>query len=189
MGKVKAVKSAQHHTVQINQFLGADLTNHPSSISPYRSPHCPNIIRQSAGKVRKWIGWHTVSQYSGRINGFHIFGDTSGDKLLIHAGDKLYCDGTLVYDGLADRRSTSRQLNGKLIIADGKKLLMYHKDGDSYKCAPVEDSAYVPTVSVSRSPLGEGIDFQPVAGIHFCYCTFRLLPRNGRTCTDSEHSQ
>lgn len=162
MGKVTAIKGRQGYAVEISQFLGADLTNQPSYISPYRSPHCPNIIRQSSGKVCKWIGWHTVKQYEGRINGFHTFSAPEGDRLLIHAGDKLYCEDSVVYEGMADEISVSRQLNGRLIIADGKKLLMYHKDGDTYKCAPVEEGAFVPTIVISRTPQGGGTAYQPI---------------------------
>lgn len=63
---------------------------------------------------------------------------------------------------MADARSMARQLAGKLIIADGKKLLMYYKDGDTYKCEPVEDGAFVPTIVISRTPAGGGETYQPI---------------------------
>ena len=162
MGKVSAPKALTPSVININTFLGADLTSDPSYASISRSPDCPNIIRESAGKVRKWIGWHTVRQYEGQINGFHTYSDEGGDRLLIHAGTKLYYGDTEIYSGMADGRSNSRQLAGKLIIADGKKLLMYYKDGDTYKCEPVENSAFVPTIVISRSPAGGGTTYQPV---------------------------
>lgn len=162
MGKVSAPKALTPSVININTFLGADLTSDPSYASISRSPDCPNIIRESAGKVRKWIGWHTVRQYDGAINGFHTYSDEGGDRLLIHAGTKLYYGDTEIYSGMADGRSNSRQLAGKLIIADGKKLLMYYKDGDTYKCEPVENSAFVPTIVISRSPAGGGTTYQPV---------------------------
>ena len=162
MGKLAIPKSPATLSVNIGQFLGADLTNAPSYISPYRSPACPNMIRESAGKVRKWIGWQTEKQYSGRINGFHIYNGEDGDRMLTHAGTKLYYGDSEIYSGMADERSASRQLNGKLIIADGKKLLMYYKDGDTYKCEPVENKAFVPTVVISREPAGGGTTYQPI---------------------------
>lgn len=162
MGKISAPKALTPSVININTFLGADLTSDPSYASISRSPDCPNIIRESAGKVRKWIGWHTVRQYDGQINGFHTYSDENGDRLLIHAGTKLYYGDTEIYSGMADGRSNSRQLAGKLIIADGKKLLMYYKDGDTYKCEPVENSAFVPTIVISRSPAGGGTTYQPV---------------------------
>lgn len=162
MGKVASVKNYVPSMVDIQTFLGADLTNDPSYISMSRSPDCPNIIRESAGKVRKWIGWHTVKQYDRQINGFHIYSDRDGDRLLIHAGDKLYYGDEVVYSGMADGRSMASQLAGKLIIADGKQLLMYYKDGDTYKCEPVSEGAFVPTIVISRAPEGGGTTYQPV---------------------------
>ena len=162
MGRIAPLKNTAPSTVDIATFLGADLTDNPSYISISRSPDCPNIIRESAGKVRKWIGWHTKKQYQGAINGFHIFTDENGEKLLTHAGEKLYCDDVEIYSDMADERSTSRQLGGKLIIADGKKLLMFYKDGSEYKCEAVEDKAFVPTVVISRTPAGGGTTYQPV---------------------------
>jgi len=162
MGRVTGPKPLSTLAVKIDTFLGADLTSDPSYTSINRSPDCPNMIRESAGKVRKWIGWHTVKQYDGQINGFHTFSDESGDRQLVHAGTKLYCGDDVVYSGMADSRSMSRQLAGKLIIADGKKLLMYYKDGDTYKCEPVENRAFVPTVVISRAPSGGGTAYQPV---------------------------
>jgi len=162
MGKVKPIQGPAVSTVSIHQFLGADLTNAPGYVSTFRSPDCPNMIRESRGKIRKWIGWHTVKQYDGQINGFHIFTDEYGDRLLIHAGTKLYYEDTVVYEGMANSRSISRQLAGKLIIADGKKLLMYHKEGSAYKCETVESKAFIPTITISRSPSGGGTSYQPV---------------------------
>ncbi len=162
MGKVQGFRPPEVCALTIHQFLGADLTNEPSYISPYRSPDCPNMIRESAGKVRKWIGWHTVKQYEGRINGFHTFSARAGDKLLVHAGDKLYLDDQVLYEGMADARSTSKQLGGKLVIADGKKLLICYKEGDIYRCQRAESLAFVPLVVISRSPAGGGTTYQPV---------------------------
>lgn len=162
MGKVAGIQGRKMSSVSITQFRGADLTSEPSYIVSSRSPNCQNMIRESAGKVRKWIGWQTEKQYSGRINGFHLFSSEDGDRMLTHAGTKLYYGDTEIYSGMADARSTSRQLNGKLIIADGKKLLMYYKDGDTYKCEPVENKAFVPTIVISRSPAGGGTTYQPI---------------------------
>lgn len=162
MGKVAGIQGQKVSAVSITEFRGADLTSEPSYIAASRSPDCQNMIRESAGKVRKWIGWHTVKQYDGAVNGFHTYSDEGGDRLLVHAGTKLYCGDEVVYEGMADARSIARQLNGKLIIADGKKLLMFYKDEETYKCEPVENEAFVPTIVISRSPAGGGTTYQPV---------------------------
>lgn len=162
MGKVAAPASPQTLTVKIPQFLGADLTNDPGYMSVYRSPDCPNMIRESAGKVRKWIGWHTVKQYPGPVNGFHRYSGPDGDIHLVHAGDKLYIDDEVIYEGMGQGRSVSRQLAGKLIIADGQRLLMFYKEGEETVCCPVDQKAYVPTITISRSPSGGGTTYEAV---------------------------
>ena len=162
MGKVAAPASPQTLAVKIPQFLGADLTNSAGYMSVYRSPDCPNMIRESAGKVRKWIGWHTVREYPGPVNGFHRYVCPRGDINLVHAGDKLYIDDQVIYRGMGENRSVSRQLAGKLVIADGKKLLVFYiKDGEKI-CRPAREEAYVPTITISRAPTGGGTTYEAV---------------------------
>lgn len=162
MGKIRPPQSPLSYNIEIDKFLGADLTNAPSYVSPFRSPYCPNMIRESTGKVRKWIGWHTVKKYDARINGFHTYSDEKGDRVLIHSGTNLYFGDTVIYSQMNDERSASKQLNGKLIIADGKKLLMYYKKGEDFICEPVENNAYVPKIVISRKPTGGGTTYEPI---------------------------
>ncbi len=162
MGKIKVPQAPQTLQLHIPRFLGADLTNAPSYTSVSRSTACPNMIRESAGKVRKWIGWHTVAEFDGRINGFHILKGEDGEKLLIHAGTGLYLEGERLYSDMADEKSMSAQLAGKLIIADGKKLLSVFYNSGAVVCQPLENTAFVPTVVISRRPSGGGTTYQPV---------------------------
>ena len=56
----------------IDEFHGVDFTNSPTNVDEKKSPNAPNMIRDVPGKVRKSMGWHTVKQYSERINGVHF---------------------------------------------------------------------------------------------------------------------
>lgn len=162
MGKISIPKGSGIYSINIERFLGANLTDAPSYVSPYRSPSCQNMIRESAGKVRKWIGWHTVKHYNGRINGFHSY-KIGGEKInLIHAGNTLYMNDKAVYTDMGDERSVSKQLNGKLYVADGKKLLVFYKENNDYICKAVEENAFVPTVVISRKANGGGTTYQQV---------------------------
>lgn len=162
MGKIGIPVSPRTVTVEIPQFLGADLTDSPGYMSSGRSPACPNMIRESRGKVRKWIGYSTKKQYPGRINGFHMYSGARGDIYLVHRGTSLYLGERVLRDDMNDERSVSRQLAGKLVIADGKTLrLFYEKEGE-YICAAARDEAYVPTVTISRSPRGGGQTYEAV---------------------------
>lgn len=143
--------------VKIEDFLGCDLTNQPTNVDPRRSPEAPNMIRDVPGKVRKRMGWHTVYTLDGRVNGYHRL---SGKDPLIHAGTKLYkvTDGgpQAIYTAAADARSKSWEFDKRLVIADGKALLIY--DGSSVKKASEE--AKVPVLTIGRQPQGGGTSYE-----------------------------
>lgn len=168
MGTIRIPAAPQIMQVKIPTFYGADLTNQPSYINVGRSPECPNMIRESTGKVRKWVGWHTVKQFDGQINGFHQYVNADGVVKLIHAGTKLinYDTDEVYVSDMADNRSVSKQLDGKLLIADGKKIqVFYQKETEGVKQYVVEDlsaNAYVPTIVISRSPNGGGTTYEAI---------------------------
>jgi hypothetical protein len=163
MGKIAVPKAPTVKQITMPRFLGADLTNAPSYVSDYRSPNCPNMIRESAGKVRKWIGYHTIRTYDDQINGFHNFPNGDGTyTLLVHAGEKLYNGNTVLYSGMNDSRSVSKLLNKQLVIADGKKMLKVYMSGGNITVRTLESSAYAPTVVISRRPTGGGTTYEPI---------------------------
>ncbi|MEG0763932.1 MAG: hypothetical protein RR424_08920 [Oscillospiraceae bacterium] len=146
--------------LNIEKFYGADLTDAPANVALGFSPDCPNILRETTGKVRKWIGYHTVKKYEGRINGVHFYYGTTTVRL-IHAGTSLYNGDTLVYSGMADERSVSRQVTRKLCIFDGKKALVC--EGDSaISVRTIESVAKVPTVIIGNKPNGGGTMLEPI---------------------------
>jgi hypothetical protein len=144
--------------LKIENFYGCDLTNDPSNVHPTRSPDCPNMIRTTSGKVGKRPGYHTVKTYDGKINGVHFLeGETT--KKLVHAGTKLYLDGETpaeLYSDMNDKISVSHQLMGKLVIQDGKTMLIY--DGTTVK--PISDGAYIPTIVIAGTPAGGGVPLE-----------------------------
>ena len=138
----------------VEEFLGVDYTNSPTSVDPRRSPDAPNMIRDVPGKVRKSMGWQTVKQYKRRINGAHFRrGDTQG---LIHAGTGLYHGDTRLYDAANDDRSRSWQFGDRLYILDGKALLVW--DGSAVR--PAAESAKVPILTIARPPAGGGTAYE-----------------------------
>ena len=143
--------------VRINDFYGCDLTNQPTNVDAQRSPDARNMIRDVPGKVRKRMGYHTVYTLEGQINGFHKL---NGAAALIHAGTKLYkvtpdgCE--VVYTEAADARSKSWEFDKKLVIADGKALLVY--DGETVERADTQGR--VPILTISRQPSGGGTSYE-----------------------------
>ena len=143
--------------VRIEDFLGCDLTNQANNVDAKRSPDARNMIRDVPGKVRKRMGYHTVYTLDGKINGFHRL---NGKPPLIHAGTKLYrvVDGvcTAVYTDANDARSMCWEFDGKLVMADGKALLLY--DGETVSRADADGK--VPILTISRMPNGGGTSYE-----------------------------
>lgn len=141
--------------LNISEFRGVDLQNSPPNVEDSRSPDAPNMIRDVPGKVRKRMGYHKITEYSGKINGVHLL---NGEEL-IHAGTGLYKGETLLYSGMADTRSTGFQVGKRLYLLDGAHYLCY--DGSTVK--PVSTLAYVPTIIDARSPaIKNGVTLEPV---------------------------
>lgn len=138
----------------IDEFHGVDFSNSPTNVDNKKSPNAPNMIRDVPGKVRKSMGWHTVKQYSERINGVHFRReDTDG---LVHSGTKLYKGDDEVYAEANDERSQSWQFGDSLYIVDGKALLSY--DGTDVKLA--SDGAKIPILTIAKTPTGGGTPFE-----------------------------
>ena len=166
MARFTVPSSPSRNVVKIETFKGVDLNSSPINVEIYRSPNAPNMMRDVPGKVRKRQGYEKTAEYGSRINGVHVLKDVeSGErKELIHAGDKLYLNGTVIYEGMADERSVGRQFCGKLFIFDGKKALCYgqFEEGKGKVVKALEDAAYVPTVIISRKPTGGGTTLEPL---------------------------
>ena len=150
---------------KLDNMYGIDLTNDASNVHLNYSPNCTNMIRDTLGKPRKRTGYHLLDTGTGKINGFHKLVLPSEEKYLIHIGTKLYewdntnkKIGSEKYSGSNDKRSKSIQIQGKLYVFDGKKLLQY--DGTSV--VTVESVAYVPTVLIAKTPTGGGAAYEPV---------------------------
>lgn len=150
----KVPSSPSRGVMTISDFLGADFTNSPASVSESMSPNCANMIRDVPGKVRKSMGYREVVAYGEKINGYHRL--HNGEVGLIHAGTKLYLGEELLYEGMNDVRSKSFEVDSKLYIIDGLKMLVY--DGETV--APVEDKAYIPTLTIAKSPSGGGTAYE-----------------------------
>lgn len=145
---------------KIEAFKGADLTDAAANVDSGRSPFCPNMIRESRGKVRKRTGYYIEKQYPDRINGVHFFADGGQSVRVVHAGAKLYVGDTVLADDMNDARSSARQLGDKLCIMDGKKYRVLQKSGNSY--VATAPAAYIPTILVSRNPDGGGTVLEPI---------------------------
>jgi hypothetical protein len=152
-------------TTIYNTFRGADFSTDPSLVEKYRSPLCTNIIADSGGMPEKRWGWRVLHRLSGSVNGLHAGNFDGKTKRLAHVGTKLYeweesneAPKELL-TGLANGKSRSVYLKGKLWIADGKALISY--DGTAARKVTAGD-CYVPTVVITRMPDGGGVMLEEV---------------------------
>lgn len=158
------IPASPKKTVQeIDTFWGADFTNNAANTDIRRSPNIQNLVRDIPGKVRKALGWYIVKTYEDEsINGCHFF--HGSNSYLIHAGTKLYCGNEVVYSGMNNARSKSWQFLEALYIIDGAHFLKYWqtKAGDvvTHHVEPVANSAYIPTVTISKDPDGGGTSYE-----------------------------
>ena len=155
---MQAPKAKTVYGIGIRNFAGIDMRNAPSKVEMSRSPMCVNMIRETVGNNRKRHGYETVVTLDGRVNGFHTLKNPSMKKTIIHAGEKLYLyseeteTAQAIYTGVKDALSTSKQINSKLYILDGKGILVY--DGQEVKM--LEEVAYVPVVTIGKTYQGGG---------------------------------
>jgi len=148
--------SPKRNVIKISDFLGVDFTNSEANVDPQRSPNGQNMIRDVPGKVRKCMGYEIVANYDSRINGAHFrYGD---EDYLIHSGTVLYKGENAIYKGMNDARSKSWQIEDKLYIVDGLAVLVY--DGETVK--PITENAYIPTLTIAKSPSGGGTQYEPL---------------------------
>lgn len=104
-----------------------------------------------------------------RINGVWNYDEDVTNIFLVHVEDKLYKVSedfqtkTLIssVSNLNDNRSEAVFMNNKLLIFDGKRVIVYGKlSGDVYSAGYADQYGTVPTTSVNRKPNGTGASSQ-----------------------------
>ena len=142
------------YAYEIEQFLGIDLSNAPNNVSINRSPYCPNMIRDTVGKVKKRDGYSLVRTYAAKINGVHFL----GSKMLVHSGTKLYLDGETPTElfTMNNAFSSSFKMNDNLYILDGANYVVY--DGTTASAVV----GTIPLILISRTPTGGGTVYDAV---------------------------
>lgn len=139
-------------TILLSSFQGVDFANVETEVKSSRSPWAPNMVADMAGRPQKRPGYKTVgSAYQGRINGIHWL----GEQRVVHAGTGLYSEnGTALFTGMADARSTSFVMGGKLYLLDGAHYVFF--DGETAG----EVAGFIPTTTQGVPPAGGGQDLE-----------------------------
>lgn len=165
--QITAKRARPKNTVVYGTFSGVDFSVDPSLVSKERSPYAPNLISDVGGMPEKRLGWRVLHALEQPINGIW-YGEINGQKSFIaHGGTKIYkftaLTAEVIREGVNNSRSTaffmrSADDTGKIYILTGNEYLCY----DGTTVSDVADSAYVPTVLISRNPSGGGTLYESV---------------------------
>lgn len=138
-------------------FRGVDFSDRLDEINLYRSPDALNIWKNYKNENGKCIETRPdvelLAEFSDTIFGLFFY----GSGVLVHSGDKLYADNTEVYNGVAEHKSRFFVFNDKIYFMDGTNYLV-SDNGTSWS----EVEGFIPTTSISRSPLGGGVIYEDV---------------------------
>lgn len=172
MGRMRYSRyaSPQDYSISYNRFRGADFSADQTQVDASHSPMPRNLVADEGGFPEKRIGWRTVSELPGRINGIYRLSIDNEAQVLVHAGTILYrTDGeapTVLRTELPDARSTGFLYGGRFYLLTGKAYLVYGHFDDlaahTYAVRQVSELAYQPTTIISRDPSGGGTAFEPV---------------------------
>jgi len=152
--------SATKYTLGVSRFKGVDLAGNPTTKSTARADWAKNLIPDGNGYPETRHGYELAISAEGRINGIHSLKTLGGNKTLVHHGTKLseWVNGTLneLYTGMADVKSVSAQLDGKLIILDGKVALAYYNHAEApeegWQATTLSSVAYAPLTMIASIP-------------------------------------
>lgn len=164
---ITAKRARPRNTTVYGTFSGVDFSVDASLVSKERSPYAPNLISDVGGMPEKRLGWRVLHSLEQPINGIW-YGEIKGQKSFIaHGGTKIYkftaLTAEVIREGVNNSRSTaffmrSADDTGKIYILTGNEYLCY----DGTTVSDVADSAYVPTVLISRNPSGGGTLYESV---------------------------
>lgn len=153
----------------INKFKGVDFSNNPTQVDPERSPDAMNMISDLAGFPVKRSGTKIIHDFKATIYGIYKIIVDKEEKKIVHAGNKLFIWGEnfqVIYSDMNLSRSMAFEMNKKLWIQDGKRMLCYgkFKDGEveSWELKNVEDIAKIPTTVIARAPTGGGTTYEGI---------------------------
>ncbi len=136
-------------------FRGVDFSKDASMVDDEHSPDAVNLISDVSGFPEKRVGWRSVLNFDGRINGIFAFDGDEETCTIVHCGTKIYKlsdeETTLLIEDIADNKSTARYFKGKLCILTGNEYLVF--DGEKCCRAFEADGIYVPITVMSRGTM------------------------------------
>lgn len=148
-------------TEKISKFRGINLQTDETLIDNSSASSMVNMQLDSVGTLQRFLGY--IKAYPtdlGNLNYGLFYNPTSGKMILSNNGNLYtFTDGinpTLLYAGVALANMESFFINNKQYFSDGTNYLQF----DGTTVTTVESNAYVPTLTMGRSPTGGGSAFE-----------------------------
>ena len=145
-----------------SNFRGVDFANEPGIVDISRSPDALNVWKNysdtQGGCVETRPGYAKLANFENKILGFYVY---KNGKTLIHSGTNLY-----LWSNFPDTpeekqllKSDMNNIRSSFVIFDDKLYILYVKNYLVYDTELQEvqnDSPYIPTTTITRSPSGGG---------------------------------
>lgn len=141
---VRSTSAPSVHKTVYKEFRGVDFSTDPAQISNSRSPNAVNVISDSGGYPEKRLGWRTLSQYDGHINGIFFYENGEETEMMVHAGTKLYRNDEVIRENVNDGKSQGVTIGANLYILTGTEYLMYN----GFEIKATAEEAYIPITSI-----------------------------------------
>ena len=143
-------------------FSGVDFSNRGDEVALNHSPNALNVwknYRSSNGKcIETRPDLELFESYEDKVYGYYFYTINGITYKIVHSGTNLYKDDEVIYSNMMENKSNFFIFKDKLYIMDGTDYLVY----DGAETKKVEVSSYIPTTSISRSPLGGGTIYEDV---------------------------
>lgn len=141
-------------------FRGVDFSNRRDEVNFYRSPDALNMwknYKNNSGKsIETRPDVELLAEYSNTIFGLFFYEYNNSTHKIVHSGTNLYDESNVIFEGMAEHESQFFVYNNLLYIKDGTNYLVYNGE----TCSEVV--GYIPTTSISRTPMGGGVLSQDV---------------------------
>lgn len=161
MANFSVPAAPEKYTISIPNFLGVDFSSAINEIDKRRSPDAYNVLNNN-GTIEKRNGYKVLAYLgnNANINGIWNVDTVTGEYFIVHCGTKLYEMKTdfssyeVILTGLADRMSSGVIINGKLLILDGKRAVVYDLLISKDRCSYLDEIGRTAITQIARSPDG-----------------------------------
>lgn len=147
------------------KLRGVDFSSHPSLVDSSRSPYCLNMMPDGSTNPVKRPGWETVFSLDGEVHNIWFCTIDKVKHTICHCGDKIYLldsEPIVLISGINNAKGCGfyalKGETGGFYILTGKEYLFF----DGKKIESVTENAYIPLVTIAKTPQGGGESYENI---------------------------